>query len=314
MTTPIEQEIAYLKAEIKKSEKDISDVENMKFWLIDWVYHLSTGEFSNVDIDREFDIVSKQQKRIRAKSIKSLIIDDILEPAGKRHGYYRLRNKNLKQMNFVNVTGKPFPLWLPFNIHEKVKIFPGNIIQINGEKNSGKTGFVLNIIKGNMDRHRVAYFNSEMGEQELNLRLSLDTTLSVNRWNFMAFERAGDFGDAIIPGEGTINIIDFLEVHDEFYKMGGYMRDIHDRLDGAIAIVCIQKNAGKTEFGLGGSRTEEKPRLILNLKPGTLKIKMAKNWVGSENPNGKCINFKLAQGIYFKQDSNWYYEKGGKNG
>ena len=307
MNHDLEYDIALLKQQISKNDNDLKKVEYFKFHLTNWAYHLSTGEFTTMDIDREFDIKSKDEKRTRSIAIKSLLLDGTIQTSGKRHGNYRLVDSGLKPMDFVNATGEPFDLWLPFNIHDKVKVFPGNIIQINGEKNSGKTAFVLNIVKGNMNKHRVVYFNSEMGAQELNLRLSLDNTLSLQSWNFVAYERSSDFSDVIVPGEGNINIIDFLEIHDEFYKMGEYMRNIHDALKGAIAIVCIQKNKGQ-EFGLGGGRTEEKPRLILNLMPGKVMIKMAKNWVGLENPNGKQVDFKLVNGIKFMQQADWYKE------
>ncbi len=305
----LKHECGLLKAQVALLDKELIQFENYKFWFTDWVYHKCHGEFSTAILDKEFDIKSKFQKECRNMAINSMIKDNIIKTAGKKHGHYKLVESDLKQMNFVDAPGTPISnFWLPMNIHQMVKIFPGNIIQINGEKNSGKTAFVLNIIKGNMHQHRCVYFNSEMGEDELRTRLALDKNLSVSSWNFAAYERSGDFSDVIIPGEGNINIIDFLEIHDEFYKMGEYMRDIHDKLKGAIAIIVIQKNPGN-DSGLGGARTEEKPRLIINLRPGVIKIKMAKNWVGENNPNGLCVKFKLARGIFFKQVDKWYYEQ-----
>jgi len=184
----------------------------------------------------------------------------------------------------------------------------GNIIQVNGEKNSGKTALLLNIAKANMTNWNVHYFNSEMDAGELRLRLSKFRHYeSMDMWDEVNFySRSGGFGDVIFSGEGNLNIIDFLEIHNEFYKAGLLMKEIHDRLKGAIAVVAVQKNYGQ-EMGVGGSRTEEKPRLILNLSNGKIKIKMAKNWK-TENPNGMVRDFKLADGNFFKTTSEWYEE------
>lgn len=301
-------DIGYVKREIEQNDKELTELGNFKFWLTDWIFHRTTGEFTNVDIDRDFDLKTKEQKKIRGMCIKSLIIDETISPAGKRHGTYKIRNKNLKKMDFRKENTNPVPISLPFGIHKLVNLFKGNIIQINGEKNSGKTALVLNIIKDNMDVFNVSYFNSEMGGAELKRRLLLNTDVPFESWDFDAYERAGDFHEVVQPGEDMINIIDFLEQHEDFWLMGKHMRDIHDNLNESIGIVCVQLNKGADQ-GLGGGRTEEKPRLILNVSPGRIKIKMAKNWATAQNPTGLCMNFKLVGGCIFLPQGSWYYEK-----
>ena len=60
---------------------------------------------------------------------------------------------------------------------------------------------------------------------------------------------------------GNINIIDFLEISENFYEIGGRLREIHDKLKGAVAVVALQKNAG-TQTGLGGYRGMENEGFI----------------------------------------------------
>ena len=116
-----------------------------------------------------------------------------------------------------------------------------------------------------------------------------------------------DFSTAIRP-EG-LNIIDFLEIHDEFYKVGALIKDIFDKLTTGLAVIAIQKNKGRDE-GLGGQRSLEKPRLYMAMEPGKLKIVKAKNWLNSTmNPNGMCMEFKLAKGCYFKGTGTWRREE-----
>ena len=271
-----------------------------------WIL-MAPGEFNVLHIDRDFNFKTFHEKIERTKILEKMVKFGEIERSGKNRGTYRPINTDLVEMNFKESQRKSEPLWLPFNIHRTIKTFPGNIIQISGEKNAGKTALMLNIIQGNRKKYKVHYFNSEMGEDELSLRLSLFKDMTLDMWNFNAYERSSDFASVIKPGKGNLNIIDFLEVHDEFYKMGQFMRDIHDRLDGAIAIVAVQKNTGN-DMGLGGSRTEEKPRLILTVAPGKIKIKMAKNWHGENNPNGLCVDFKLVSGCNFIQTNDWYRE------
>jgi hypothetical protein len=151
----------------------------------------------------------------------------------------------------------------------------------------------------------VLYFNSEMGSSELRKRLTKFDDLALNDWKFKAYERAENFGDVIKPND--VNIIDFLEIHENFYEIGGRLSEIHKKLDKGIAIVALQKNPGQ-DVGLGGYRTLEKPRLALAMSPGTLKIVKAKNWKTDQNPNGLQRKFKLAAGCKLFADGQWYRE------
>ena len=196
-------------------------------------------------------------------------------------------------------------LWLPFNIHDLVETMPGNIILLAGSPNAGKTGLLLNIIQANQNDFETHYFNSEMGASELKKRLMLFDDTVLSEWKFKAWERSSNFADVIKPGKGKLNIIDFLELHENFYEIGGKLAEIHNKLKGAVAIVALQKNAG-SDTGLGGFRSLEKPRLYLSMEAGTLKIIKAKNWKGTENPNGKQVIFKVVQGCKFIQTRGWH--------
>ena len=103
-------------------------------------------------------------------------------------------------------------------------------------------------------------------------------------------------------------IIDFLEIHDNFYEVGGKMAEIHNKLKGAIAIIALQKNPG-TDTGLGGFRGPEKPRLYITMsRSNYCKIVKAKNWATSENPNGKMIRYKIYQGCNLYSKGDWHKE------
>ncbi|MCP3681650.1 MAG: hypothetical protein GY861_03075 [bacterium] len=86
--------------------------------------------------------------------------------------------------------------------------------------------------------------------------------------------------------------------------------EIHRKLEGAIAVICIQKNPG-TDVGLGGYMTLDKPRLALAIKPGIIKIVKAKNFKEGKNPNGLQIKYKLHSGCAFSSDGGWHIEQKG---
>ncbi len=262
------------------------------------------SDIEATQIYKELQLATRSDMKAANKALNRMVAENLLE-RGTRRGSFRVIDSLCEAMDFTSVKNETVDLWLPFNIHDYVVFYPGNLIVLAGEPNSGKTGFLINVIKENMHRFEVHYFNSEMGGSEFNKRLRNLETLHITDWKFKAWERSDNFGDVIKPGKGRLNIIDFLEIHDNFYEVGGKLAEIHKKLKGALAIVAIQKNKG-TDTGLGGFRTLEKPRLALAMSPGTLKIVKAKNWKTFENPNGLELEFKLAQGCKFFTDKGWH--------
>lgn len=153
-----------------------------------------------------------------------------------------------------------------------------------------------------MDRYTIHYFNSEMGATELKLRLQNFEDVTLDDWKMNAWERSGNFADVIKPD--AINVIDFLEVHEDFWKVGGMLKDIHDKLKQGIAVVALQKSKEK-EIGRGGDMGLEMPRLYLTIDSGKIRIVKCKNWHGGRNPNGLSRTFKLVQGWKFTETSPW---------
>jgi len=259
--------------------------------IYDWMNE-APGEFCIKDVDP-----SPISHSLLTRRFEHLVSAGVCERVGKRRGWYRLRNIEAEEMDFVNADDSSVDLWMPLRISDYVSFHPGNIIIIAGNPNSGKTSFAFNIIKENMRKDwDVHYFTSEMDAGELKMRLCKFPDIKIDQWNFKAYRRGGDFQDVIKPGTNSLNIIDFLEVHDEFYIIAKRLKEIHDRLEGGIAVVLLQKNPG-SEVGLGGWRSMEVTRLALSLDYGWAKIVKAKNWVDpTKNPNGWSISFKLFDG------------------
>lgn len=295
------------------SEKLMEDqeLETIKPDILNWL-NICPGEFSVRDIDYDLNIKSKEEKRLRLIVLEDMIKENKLERIGSKRGYYRPYQMDLQPLRIGKVDSQYIRFWLPFKLHEYVGIMPGNIIIIAGAPNAGKTALIMNIIKNNRDYFKnIDYFNSEAGEEELNLRLSKFDGMATSDWSekVHAWERSENFSDVIRPGKHNLNVIDFLECHDEFYKMGQYIKEIHDKLKGAVAVIGIQKNANQ-DNGLGGFRSMEKARLAISMDNGKMKITKAKNFITDFNPNGLTADFKLVNGCKFVAQENdgkvWY--------
>ena len=284
---------------------DTPESEKIKAWI-----KASPGEFSVKDLDYDLGITEPEHRLSRTQILEKFVSEKLLSREGKRRGVYRPYKKDLEIMDYTRSQDSFLPIWLPMKMHKMVGTLPGNIIVLAGEQNAGKTAVMLNIIKNNMHKFNVHYFNSEMGGGELKLRLQKFDDVGINNWKFNAYSRDRDFADVIFKGENSLNIIDFLEVHDDFYLVGEKIKQIHAALDGAVAIIAIQKNKG-ADMAVGGNRTMEKARLVVNIEPGRFKITKAKNFVDPKyNPNGQQCDWKLVNGCKFvMKGSNWYGTK-----
>lgn len=279
---------------------------NITAMVREWV--LSTnGDFLSTDVDRELQLstmsTSPEEKRIilrtLSKALERLVKEGIIERVGSRRGHFRRLERESELLDFVNVDCTTvFPLkWpAPFHLERLINLYHKNLIVVAGASNAGKTALLLNLVRENMDKHRIVYFSSEMGPEELRLRLE-KFGLPITSWRFEARERSTNFADVIIPD--AVNIIDYFELTDNFYQIGGEFKKIFERLTTGIAIIALQKKAGE-DLGRGGAFSLEKARLYLSLDSGTLKVVKAKNWARpGENPNGMVFRFKLVDGCKF---------------
>ena len=275
-----------------------------------WV-DLCPGDFNLSDLERDMPIKGDEnqtvlEKRIdRIFALEKMVGLGELQRVGSRRGWYRPTNLKCERMDFTTVNIKPIDIFWPFGIHQIVNLYPGNVATIGGMKNSGKTAFLLNTALYNRDKWDVHYFNSESGPEELLGRLTKFEHIPLTEWDKVAFyERSSNFAEVIKPGPGALNIIDFLECHEDFFAIGGLIRDIFDALHGGVAIIAIQQNPN-TEDPIGGRRSTEKSRLHLKMSPGKLEIKVGKNWsVEGRNPAGLFVEYSLRGGCEFLAKAN----------
>jgi len=277
----------------KAANKHTGITEKVREWVM-----TSTGLIMTSDVHRELGLTSRDLKKQANEAIRRMEQDNILVRCGTKNGCYRMIEKDAPLIDFINVNlNAPYSIKWPFKIEDLVDLYPGNVVVLAGEANAGKTALLLNVVRRNMYQHKIEYFSSEMGPEEFHLRLAKFDDIKLGEWRFSPRQRSSKFADVVVPG--ALNIIDYLEITEDFFKIGGEIKDIFDRVGKGIAIIALQKKKG-SDIGRGGDFTLEKPRLYLSMQPGELKIVKGKNWADPEcNPNGTIWKFKLVQGCRF---------------
>lgn len=287
-----------------QTQKTESVTKSLADRIEEWVKD-SSGWFSYDDIDKEFGIQGDTEKSNRRMIIKRLKDASVVEQHIKNNKLYRYINTSVRLIDFKNATNaKPLAIKYPFGIENYFNTYPGNIIVVAGSPDAGKTAFLLNLIKLNQHDFSIYYQSSEMGKDELQNRLLNFEGIGVQDWNFTAEERSSNFADVIRPD--CINIIDYMELSGDFYMVAEYLKQLHDKLAGGIAIVALQKDP-KAPQGRGGTFGLEKPRLYLNMDSGQIAIRKAKNWTRpDQNPNGLVLNYKIIGGCKFLITQDWH--------
>lgn len=211
---------------------------------------------------------------------------------------------------------------LPFDLNSFTVIRQGMTVIIAGDTNAGKTGIALNICaliaSGQAENpypdEKVRYLNSEMSKSELKNRTLETVAKNKSQWDkHIEFYSCSKMFDQHINPNG-LNIIDYLEVHEDFFLTGQMVAKIDKALENGIAIILIQKKQG-TVNPKGGAMVKEKARLVINLNyhdGGALSVKIAKlkeprNF--KDNKNGQAAFYEFDKQGCPKLLDSWRYIK-----
>lgn len=285
---------------------------NIRGWAM-----LTSGEFSLPAAYKELGAKTTQEQGLVRVVIGKMVKEGVLTPVGRGYGHYRKVEKELEEIDLMGVCPESMDLYLPLGLHNLVKIYPRSIIVVAGVWNKGKSALCYDFIKHNMDKHDCHLFFSEGGTESLRDRLDRHTDKMIGEWRFKAYPRTKNFEDVIFPD--AVNVIDYMLLGDEFWKVAIYLDDIYRKLDKGIAYVNIQKNA-TSEAGRGGDFGLERPQLYVtlsqdpeiefhpeNVQPCIAKILKAKSWKKRRNPDGLVMPFQIEDGWKILHYNNWDY-------
>nr|WP_321467306.1 bifunctional DNA primase/polymerase [uncultured Desulfobulbus sp.] len=242
------------------------------------------ASFTNNDVYSELCVKTRKEKKIIADALTYLHKSGKINKIEGKRGHWEVVQPEPEPMDILSVGDDRVNLLLPLDIHEHAVIRPGTIISVNGAQNSCKTSFLLTICRNFLSDHRyppkalplssesvlkvvapteVKYLNSEMGAVELKQRIVAMGGDPAQWVQHIKFIECNHSYDKQVVSDG-ITLVDFLEVHDEFYMAGKFIADIHRKLNKGIAVIALQKRQGFS-FAKGGEMTLEKPRLAVNL-------------------------------------------------
>lgn len=300
-----------IKSALKRTEKQ---EKNLSQEIRDFVLSTS-GHFLSTEVYNCLLLSTRKEKKLCSKVLSELAKEKIIERTGSKNGNFRLISDEAPDIDIYAPKKEFLKLQFPLELHSYYHAMPKNIIIIAGTQDAGKTAFLLRFVAMNMNRGmKIRYQTSEMGTAELQNRLEMFEDIPMNQWERVNFkENSSNFQDYILPN--GINVIDYLEVTDNFYLVGSELKKIFDRLETGIAVIGLQKDF-KAELGRGGTFSLEKPRLYVSLtsnppEGGIAKIVKCKNWADKRiNPNGRECNFKIRDGNQIRQVTKWDYYKG----
>ena len=220
----------------------------------------------------------------------------------KSRGIYRVLDNTITLIDWVHADEQEhLPVRWPFGREDETQfafdghvfVSPGDLVVIAGVSNMGKTAWCLNFLWENMDAFPCTLMGNEYQGSKFKRRVSwMDWAEPLNEHGapkFELIERYDGWKDAIQPD--NINIIDWINLDDKFYMIGAILQGIRSKLRKGMAVVALQKSAGK-EMGMGGGFSEHLASLYLTLDFERMTVKKAKEWDGV-NPNGLMDRFKI---------------------
>ena len=299
--------------------EDLEVSVNLTKSVQDWL-EFCDGVFTFRDLAQELLLYNKPKSLNTLKQIiKRLIDNKHLTKVGDRKGVYRKIEQDLEEMRWWEDDGiDEYPIRFPLGISDLCQIFPRNIMVFAGTKDSGKTCLSLNVALANLGKLDIHYFTSEMHKAELRSRLTSFEGLDPNVWRQVHFyDKDRNFQDYIGRFPDSLIIIDFLEIHDEFWKVGATIRAIYDSLRNGCALINLQKKTD-AEYARGGEITIEKARLYMSLSrmydnygiPFTqaklLSVKTPRDPL--HKPGGMVRDYRINYGWQLAPVNDWHRE------
>jgi len=273
------------------------------------------GYFSTTFVHSELQVSQLKDRKKVNTYLARLCQDGIIERYGDKAGVYRRVEKDIEPEDWLNANTETCALNLPFGLGDMVHIMPGDIILFSGVPGVGKTAVLLNAAISNLGDYDVHYFSSELRPGTFKRRISkLETTTPEQLKDIKFYQRYDAYHDVIKPGKGNLNVIDYIKVLDNFYVIGKILANIAKKLNGAVAIVSLQKQWG-AKTGLGGMFSQFEPVLSINLDRSQdysiATISKTKEYKDEYiekygTADGFEYHFKIVNGIQLLKERYWH--------
>ena len=265
------------------------------------------GETNDLDtICRQLGIDSAEARHQLSHRLNLDVKAGKCEKGNRLYKYLSLNKEYIPWYDFTADEILPFN-WpkgrdgsqFPFDGH--ITFRATDLFVIAGVSNKGKSTLAKNILWENMDawNGKIDYFVNEYQPARFarnadlmcwNSPFNLDSTPK-----FQLIRQEEDWQYAIEPDH--FNLIDWIEMSDDFYKIGGILKAIQKKLRNGLAVVILQKGEGAS-LGTGGQFSEHRASYYWAMDEGRFTFKKAKEYNGGYNPNGRTYGFDMAEGCF----------------
>ncbi len=278
------------------------DYRKIKGHVDTWLL-LHKGETFDLNvICQQLEIREREHRNYITIILSKKVQQNLLE---KTNRLYRTIDNTIKRIDWVNASDKDIlDIKWPYGIEDqsqfgfdgRITVSPGDVIVVAGNSNMGKTSFALNFLWENMDSYPCRLMGNEYVPGKFKRRVSRMSWRSPFKEDhtpkFELIERREGWKDIISPD--SINIIDWIQLADNFYQVGAIIDGIQAKLRNGIALVVLQKEEHKT-LGLGGQFGEHLASVYFLIDYQRLTVRKVKEWK-EWNPNGSMWGFDITDG------------------
>ena len=298
--------------EANKPTRERNLAEEVREWVVS-----TTGYFLSTDIYKSLDLSTRVNKKNISIILKRLCDDGVIEKHDNRNGSWRKIDRTIVEQCWWEADGEPMEIAFPLGVEKYAKIFPGNVILLEGQKSQGKSAFSIEFCRLNKDlfEEKALYQNIEMSNDELFDRFkSYKTIMPMEEWreSVTFIRQSADWWDKIKPD--GLNVVDYLLEYKESYLIADFVWKIHQKLKNGIALIVVQRDPLKP-YPTGGRGVRDIPRLVLSLIHHKIKIEDVKSFHMSDNgnPSGMERKYKQVNWWKFIPTSEWVKESYIKN-
>ena len=291
------------KTRILKKERNLA--EEVKEWILS-----TSGNFLSTNIENSLHLSTREEKKNLSIILKRNRIQGLIEKVGNINGCFRRIETEVEELDILADDPENANIVLPFKLGELCTVPQGGIIIIAGVKSSGKTAFMFNMIAENMGRfgrkkEDIIYMTSELSRKEVGNKAKAFRIPDKTYWarNFRPIRRTENWSDSVTD-EDKLFFVDYIDIVKDFFEVGVPIKAISDKLRKGVAIIGLQKPAGR-DTGLGGERTLDKARLYISMETDRMKIVDAKYPIG-ESCRGLTRKYIIRdKGSFFDFQTDW---------
>ena len=231
----------------------------------EWVL-MSEGEFSTGQCHRELRLNSKQQTHACNVALTRLVEDGMIERAGDRRGWYKTKSPLEDPVDWKEAKVERVNIALPWDLNALVRVSAGSITLVAGSPNSGKTEMLTWLARWNMDAWEVTYLSTETSAGDFKDLANKYPDRTLGQWKVKFYEgvETEQMPDYITGGKKKLWLLDYIEVYDNFYRIGQLLKSLHSKLDGGVVVAACQKKRG-AEVGIGGFFNQMKPHIAISM-------------------------------------------------